>query len=1247
MANFNDYNKQKLGTSNGTQTFPPVNLLKNKIPDVFPSDPSESASADIDSELVTNSNLIDYLSYKHDLVTIHGLIEVGEGGAIFSPGSILKHSPLKDSLGGVYTYSSNKAAKIARELTGKVGGLQVQQPVASSGKFYGIAKDPVPLPQNYNHQGLTDIQFSTTSILSSENNSNTNSVLNNQYISQFILLYGNTDMPNPAEGIPLPEIGFEKFRLGLLSLFYNLEQKRNSWTYYYPTVTNGGSTSILSNTKNISFPFNGNKLSYDRTINDNQFTFLLDLFSSDPNNYQKEISAMAYQLLVGGGFGATEVVSFDTLPAGVGKRIYSDLNYDLNIPVSEEMVSFLDEGGFNNIDQDTLVADMKPVYNFTITNYHQAMPLIPEIRIPNVYVAAKNGVQGIFQGLKIDDPDVDLSNYKIIPFFEKLATQFLNCDEDEQTVYANPEYTKLMNIVWDKGAFTTDVEQYKEMFPMYVEVEFDCNPNKDLVANELLDNLYKNKMVEEYIRTMLSFFYGPESETLAAMISQDFEKLESGYTSYGLGLNFLNYMNVADTAYLAKASTLIKESLLQDRTGTSSLTELIPKIMDFNRWMEVYEELLVGTEGFGQFQLVSAPNYSNYTTFLGFDESIGGLNTTLEANFVRALYYSAAKDFYKNQVLALSRTIDKILNGAKAASIPLFYVIEKTEQETGKFIQNIIIPATATTAQKSGKFKYIDTQVKYNKSYSYSIKAHCLVVGSTYRYQFETTTAELELATQVGYGKIKKEDIIFAKVTNSLAGTNEYEYGDAFNYAGDFEIQTQDGTENALFLTEDQIQAFGGKNLLSAIGDYSEEDYQILQNQLQLSINNQTVMASIKPYYAFAEASSIKGVPAYPGKVNQISDANLKFTIYDVGDHAYVYIDPDTLMPTSNVDPDAIKVNLDYEDYAETGQYSLTLGEKTYVLEVNGNLGTVVSSEEIEASTEAQILNSNKKLCIVRASLYSKVKIIETPYFEEQYVRILDNPPITPIVNFYPYKDVRNSLLITFENQTGDYEDAPINILPGDGQVFLNIRKAQKKMLRGVDGSYIFVNLRFRSDDFASEYQVFRIRETRPSSYADFSNALYQVVNVRERTAFIDKLETNVKYYYVFRTIDLHQNLSNPSYLYEVEMVENSGVTFPIINVVDFAAPPKDFGSRFFGRYLKIEPALGQKVVNEEASGVLGGGTGINPQVTPKRGIRQESIWNQKKFKFRIKSVNTGKAIDLNVKFKTNHKQPDPIDSCE
>ena len=111
-------------------------------------------------------------------------------------------------------------------------------------------------------------------------------------------------------------------------------------------------------------------------------------------------------------------------------------------------------------------------------------------------------------------------------------------------------------------------------------------------------------------------------------------------------------------------------------------------------------------------------------------------------------------------------------------------------------------------------------------------------------------------------------------------------------------------------------------------------------------------------------------------------------------------------------------------------------------------------------------------------------------------------------------------------------------------------------------------------------------------------------------------------------------------------MVENSGVSYPLINVVDFAEPPKDLNSRFFNRYMKIEPALPQKIVNEEKSVILANGNNIGVN-TPMLGLREETIWNQKKFKFRIKSVNTGKAIDLNIRFKTNYKQPDPINSCE
>jgi len=36
-------------------------------------------------------------------------------------------------------------------------------------------------------------------------------------------------------------------------------------------------------------------------------------------------------------------------------------------------------------------------------------------------------------------------------------------------------------------------------------------------------------------------------------------------------------------------------------------------------------------------------------------------------------------------------------------------------------------------------------------------------------------------------------------------------------------------------------------------------------------------------------------------------------------------------------------------------------------------------------------------------------------------------------------------------------------------------------------------------------------------------------------------------------------------------------------------------------------------------------------------GLAEKSLWNQRRFKIRIRSKNTGKAIDLNIAFKTRH----------
>ena len=284
----------------------------------------------------------------------------------------------------------------------------------------------------------------------------------------------------------------------------------------------------------------------------------------------------------------------------------------------------------------------------------------------------------------------------------------------------------------------------------------------------------------------------------------------------------------------------------------------------------------------------------------------------------------------------------------------------------------------------------------------------------------------------------------------------------------------------------------------------------------------------------------------------------------------------------------------------------------------------------------------SEKLGIVKAYMYPTFHLKKVPYYTEVGVKVLDFPPLPPNVNFDPYYNVKNVLLITLENQTVDMQDIPVNILPNDSSVFNQILMTQKKHIKLPNGNLVYPKLRFKSDDFPAAYQVFRIRGQKPQSYADFGNALYQTLNTSIRTALNDTLENNVKYYYIFRAIDPNGHISNPSPVYEVEMVENSGVSYPIINTVSLGMKTKESETRSFNRYIKIDAAYLQKVVNEVESGI--NDSGVNTGMTPILGVQagndlDETVWNQKKFKFRIKSRNTCRAIDFNVKFKTEHDE--------
>ena len=288
-----------------------------------------------------------------------------------------------------------------------------------------------------------------------------------------------------------------------------------------------------------------------------------------------------------------------------------------------------------------------------------------------------------------------------------------------------------------------------------------------------------------------------------------------------------------------------------------------------------------------------------------------------------------------------------------------------------------------------------------------------------------------------------------------------------------------------------------------------------------------------------------------------------------------------------------------------------------------------------------------------------EVRLVEVPIYKK-IVRISDAPSIAPEIDIVPLNKEKNKIKINFLPSTVDREMEPISILEQDKFFFHYVRFAQNRDLLkssklseilGDDHDlhpqpnvrYVEPKLAFKSDDYPVQYEIFR-KTTAPEDYQSFRQSKKTILDAKEVSCYIDKLVHNNKYWYTFRSIDVHGNPSNPSPVYQVEMVENSGVVYPVISIYEFLPAKKGIKSKSFKRYLKIEAAHLQELLNLKESNLEDKDTAKN--CNPKLGIQSQSVFNNK-FKFRIRSKHTGKVLDLNVRFKTRHIEPvEEIISC-
>jgi len=131
----------------------------------------------------------------------------------------------------------------------------------------------------------------------------------------------------------------------------------------------------------------------------------------------------------------------------------------------------------------------------------------------------------------------------------------------------------------------------------------------------------------------------------------------------------------------------------------------------------------------------------------------------------------------------------------------------------------------------------------------------------------------------------------------------------------------------------------------------------------------------------------------------------------------------------------------------------------------------------------------------------------------------------------------------------------------------------------------------------------------------------------------------NKRYYYVTKAIDVYDDISYMSEILSVEIVDDGGVVFPLIERYKIKKKDTSKKSIAFKRKLRIKPSFLQGAPNKDKTvkqntQVLGFIEDGNSVFTEK--IKDQAGAAKHLFKIRIISNKTKRKIDLNVRFVKN-----------
>jgi hypothetical protein len=288
-------------------------------------------------------------------------------------------------------------------------------------------------------------------------------------------------------------------------------------------------------------------------------------------------------------------------------------------------------------------------------------------------------------------------------------------------------------------------------------------------------------------------------------------------------------------------------------------------------------------------------------------------------------------------------------------------------------------------------------------------------------------------------------------------------------------------------------------------------------------------------------------------------------------------------------------------------------------------------SERLGLDNIETTIHSNNYFAVVDLFMKDSAVLLEIPYYQPSEFRIIDDPPVAPEVEMIPYKNVGDKILMFLRPNVGEYKLPPRIIEEED--------EAELEKLRQVRGYGPDDDVMYSTDDHVTTYEIYRTTK-RPLSYQDFAGQ--RIVTVENETSFVDDtIQPNTKYYYVFRSVDVHGNKSIPSDVYELEMLQNLDAVYPTINIVSIDTYEQEQmektkkSTKSCRKYLYIKAPESQIGLSYEENEDLEEASQAS-EITPSLGFEDMGVLG-KKFKIRLTSKKTGKRIDFNLDFRTSY----------